>query len=97
MGLKTVLPSNGIEKCNCAVPSPDDAKVLGLDPITPSALYLVLSRVTSSSVLNNVHVGTRDREPKYIDSSGLLYKCKYNQTYTAQECCGSRDGIIWLP
>ena len=88
--------SNGIEDCFCAVPSFDDARTLGLDPVAPVAVCLVLLKVISNNALSNIHVGTRDLGFKYVDVSGTKYVCRCNATFDAHECCDSTDGMIWL-
>ena len=92
------LPSNGIEDCNCAIPTPQDAQTLGLDAVFPIAVCLVLLKVLSKDATKNIHSGKRDvgvHEAGYFDSKGFPYHCVCNATFTASECCGSRDGIVW--
>ena len=95
-GPQDCVPSNGIEDCNCAVPSPDDARTLGFDPVFPVAVCLVLLKQTTNKALNNINVRSRDLGASYLDTEGLPYQCRCNQTFTAEECCGSKDGIVWL-
>lgn len=75
--------SNALESCSCAMPSPADTRTLGLDPVAPVAVCLVLALTTISSPLNGRGV------PQYVDERGLAYQCRCNSTYTSNECCGS--------
>ena len=96
-GPQDCAPSNGIEDCYCAVPSFDDARTIGFDPIAPAAVCLVLLKVKSNHALSNIHMGTRDLDLKYVDTVGSEYVCKCNVTFDAQQCCDSTDGMVWLP
>lgn len=77
------------DQCFCAVPSPQDARKLGLDPVAPVSVCLVLVGAAVSSLAG------RD-EIKYLDETGAEYHCPCNRTYTAPACCGSKDGLIGL-
>lgn len=75
------------DQCFCAVPSPQDARKLGIDPVAPVSVCLVLAGAAISSLAG------RD-ETKYLDETGAEYQCPCNSTYTAPACCGSKDGLI---
>lgn len=76
-------------QCFCAVPSPQDARTLGLDVVAPVPVCLVLAGLAVESLAG------RD-ERKYLDERGMEYQCPCNSTYTAPVCCGSSDGMVWL-
>ena len=79
-------PSDSDHDCSCAYPSPEHAIKLGFDPLFPAAVCLVLA---AGSLLG------RDL-PTYVDSRGVPYKCRCNQTFAANECCGPKDGMVWV-
>ena len=95
-GPQDCVPSNGIENCYCAIPSYDDVKTLGLDPLYPAAVCLVLLKIMDKTALTNIHFGMRSLKTRYVDGAGFPYVCRCNETFSAQECCGSRDGKIWF-
>ena len=64
----------------------------GLDPVVPAAVCLVLAHI---SVDASKWIGSRD-VPRYIDSAGAPYQCPCNISYTGNECCGTRDGMVQL-
>ena len=79
--------SEADDQCFCAVPSPQDARKLGLDAVAPVPVCLVLVGIALTSLAG------RD-EMKYLDETGADYQCPCNSTYTAPTCCGSKDGLI---
>ena len=81
--------SNVNDYCFCAVPSPQDARTLGLDVIAPVPVCLVLAGLAVSSLAG------RD-EIKYLDEQGLEYECPCNSTFTHTACCSSKDGTVWI-
>ena len=66
--------------CNCAFPSSDDAKTLGLDPVAPIAICLALF---SSSLKGNSLGGKRGlgSTPSYVNSRGVPHTCRCNATF----------------
>lgn len=76
--------------CFCALPSPDDAHRLGLDPIASPFVCLSLALGISIGGL-----GRRDVK-RYVDQKGWEYRCPCNETFVAPECCGVRDGMVFL-
>ena len=82
-------PSDSVDSCLCALPSPKDSRTLGLDPITPKTICLALALAITG-------ISGRD-VPQYLDERGSPYQCACNSTYIASECCGSVDGRVWLP
>lgn len=89
--------SSGLDlyACDCAYPNEGDARMLGLDPVAPPSICLALEK--GAFGLRSGLVGRRDRGlgvGRYTDANGIPYQCRCNATYTANECCGKRDGII---
>ena len=89
-GPQDCSPTGVQADCNCAYPFPDDAVSLGFDPVFPVAVCLVLVNLAASG-----KVSPRNT-PKYVNSRGETYRCLCNATYVAPECCGSKDGMIYL-
>ena len=85
-GSQDCAPSDSDHDCSCAYPSPQDAMKLGFDPVVPADVCLVLA---VRSLLS------RDI-PTHVDGRGVPYQCRCNETFTVNECCGSRDGMVWL-
>ena len=84
--------------CSCAFPTSEDAHTLGLDPVVPAAICLALFM---SSLQGNSFVGKSSslngrNAPKYVDGRGLPHTCRCNETFVADGCCESKDGIVWL-
>ena len=79
--------------CFCALPSIEDAALLGLNYFSTGAICLVLASVSSQMASSDL--GRRDFTPKYIDQQGNPYICPCNATYAGNKCCGT-DGMIWL-
>ena len=80
--------------CTCAFPNAEDARILGLDPVAPPSVCLSLSRA-----IFGITPGLSGRDEKaieYADEYGVPYNCRCNSTYTGNECCGSKDGMVWL-
>ena len=71
--------------CACAIPSGEDAKALGLDPVFPVAVCLVLMHSNFGG--KGGLIGRREGKP---------WRCLCNVTFAHGECCGSRDGMVWL-
>ena len=88
-GPKDCSSSEVDDQCLCAVPSQQDARKLGLDPVAPVSVCLALVGAAVSSLAG------RD-EIKYLDEIGAEYQCPCNRTYTAPACCGSKDGLIGI-
>ncbi len=76
--------------CFCALPSPDDAHRLGLDPVASSFVCLELALSVSIGGL-----GGRDVK-RYVDEKGWEYRCPCNETFVAPECCGVGYGRVDL-
>ena len=91
-GPKDCAPTFGFYACDCAFPNAEDAQVLGLDPVAPPSICLALDNVNFGLHSSLIH---RD-EPRYVDEEGVPYQCRCNTTYVGNECCGSRDGLVWL-
>ena len=70
--------------CACAIPNAKDAKALGLDPVFPAAVCLVLMHSTFGGTGRLIG---RGEEP---------WRCLCNATFSHSQCCGSKDGLIWL-
>ena len=66
------------EDCLCRMPSTEEARALGVDPIVPAALCLGLASVFGREL------GSLEEQ---VD-------CLCNATYIAPACCHSRDGIV---
>ena len=93
--------------CSCAIPTLEDARFLGLDPVAPVAVCLALF---ASSIKQNSLGGKRalmsrgdsadwgpiglSAESTYVDIRGLPHTCKCNLTFTSDACCRSRDGMV---
>lgn len=83
-------PGDAEDDCFCAIPSAQDAKTLGLDPVAPVSVCLVLAlAITGIS-------GRDDSSSRYLDGRGEPYQCPCNVTYISNECCGKRDGMVWV-
>ena len=75
--------------CFCALPSLEDIRKLGLDPVAPVAVCLAL--------MYKVNKGLSGRDvERYVDQEGQNYRCLCNATLVAEECCGARDGMVYL-
>ena len=88
-GPQDCSPGSSDHGCSCAFPFPEDAMKLGFDPVFPVAVCLVLAHVATS------HVNPRDA-PKYVNGRGEPYQCLCNATFMAPECCGSKNGVVYL-
>lgn len=75
--------------CFCGIPSPKDSMVLGLDPVAPVPVCLVLGQ----AMTNGLH--GRNTAIRYFDERGLPYQCLCNATFVSERCCGSTDGVIY--
>ena len=93
--------------CSCALPTVDDAKTLGLDPVAPMAVCLALfaSRIKVGSYngkRSQLIDGMKDHDshqpfPKgitYVNDKGVRHTCKCNATFQADVCCASTNGIV---
>ena len=80
--------------CTCAFPNTRDAKGLGLDPVMPVSVCLVLMTAAFGNKQVPGRLGGRDASP--VDSEGVEWLCRCNMTFTHNLCCGSRDGMVWL-
>ena len=66
------------EDCLCRMPSMEEARALGVDPVVPAALCLSLASVFG----------------RELESLEDQINCLCNATYKAPACCHSRDGIV---
>ena len=66
--------------CLCRIPSTQEAHSLGVDPVASAALCLSLASVFGRS----------------LDHHKAPVECLCNATYTAPECCQSRDGMVQI-
>ena len=79
--------------CDCAVPNTEDAHQLGLDPVAPPSICLSLDLMAfGKSFLHGRDERGNDGQAR----ERMPYQCRCNATYTGSECCGSRDGMVWL-
>ena len=85
--------------CDCAYPNEGDARALGLDPVAPPSICLALNKVAFGLVSGLVGRDGDGIEKlgRYVDEEGTPYRCRCNATYTGTECCGKRDGMVWVP
>ena len=92
-GQSDCSPTKGGYGCDCAVPNTEDARFLGLDPVAPPSICLSLNLLAfgAKSLQGRSYWGS-----ELVDERGVPYQCRCNATYTGMECCGSRDGIVWL-
>lgn len=81
-------------ECDCGLPNVEDARVLGLDPVAPPSICLSLSLLAFGGKPSLQ--GRDGAGAGHVDQEGVPYQCRCNATYTGSECCGSRDGIVWL-
>ena len=81
-------PSGSQDTCLCALPSPEDARKLNLDPVGRKTICLALALAVTG-------ISGRDL-PQYLDDRGSPYQCACNSTYISSDCCGSKDGKVWL-
>ena len=89
-GPQDCSPSSSDHGCNCAYPFPEDAQQLGLDPVVPVAVCLVLAYVAKTHEVGARSVGG------FRNSNGELYQCLCDETFASPKCCGSNDGIVTL-
>ena len=112
-------PDNSIG-CRCALPTFEDARRLGLDPVSPIAICIALFQtiVSSSSKKHpprridptgeGIISGSTTSRPysekdesyssaavRYHDSDGNARTCRCNETYVADQCCLSTDGMVF--
>ncbi len=92
--------------CSCALPSGQDARRLGLDPVAPIAFCLALYKSSlgisqlggKRNVLGErMEMGYRVNErgvSAYVDKRGVPYTCRCNETFVGDACCRSRNGIV---
>lgn len=73
---------SGEDGCFCALPSPQDSRRLGLDPVAPMAVCLALVHAAVSGGIMGREVG------RFVDERGEMYRCLCNETYVSHECCG---------
>ena len=75
--------------CYCALPSPADARALGLDPLFAPAVCLALAHIAITHIPGRV--GGRDTETKpnhsYLNELGEPYRCLCNSTAASPYCC----------
>ena len=92
------------DECVCAEPSWNDIKNYGLSPVVGKSVCLVLALaatgISGRDLVGGVFEGGEDgfglERRRYVDESGEAYQCRCNGTFVAEECCGSRDGMVWL-
>jgi len=96
-------PGDSQRDCFCGLPSPKDAYTLGLDPISPVSVCLVLALTVAGISGRDVPVlegGFAAPAPapalQYLDERGEAYQCPCNSTYISSSCCGVKDGMVWL-
>ncbi|KAL8731132.1 MAG: hypothetical protein Q9181_004415 [Wetmoreana brouardii] len=77
-------------QCHCAVPSPQDVRVLGLDPVAPPLVCLALLAAAKTAS----GLAGRDRG-LFLDERGLEYRCACNETFVSESCCDSSDGLVY--
>lgn len=97
-GQSDCSPAQDGYACDCALPNVEDAQVLGLDPVAPPSICLSLGLLAFGFVSRHKS-GLQGRDGVgsiYVDEGGVPYQCRCNATYTGHECCGSRDGMVWL-
>ena len=82
--------------CSCAFQNQEDARIPGLDPVSPPSVCLSLNKVTFGLLPGSRLSGRGEKATEYVDEAGVPYKCRCNGTYTGNECCGSGDGTVWL-
>ena len=68
------------EGCLCRMPSMEEVRASGVDPVMPAALCLGLGSVFGRDL------GILEEQ----------VECLCNATYVAPACCHSRDGVIWF-
>ncbi|KAL6714894.1 hypothetical protein ACLMJK_007154 [Lecanora helva] len=79
-------PSDSTDSCVCALPSPKDARTLGLDPVFPKTVCLALALAITG-------ISGRD-VPQYLDERGSPYQCACNSTHISNECCSRSNGQL---
>ena len=83
--------------CDCAYPNSEDAQTLGLDPVAPPSICLSLASVNFGlSTLSTLLIPRGEETLGEVGEQRAPYRCRCNATYTGNECCGSRDGMVWL-
>ena len=76
--------------CFCALPSPNDAHNLGIDPV--ASPFVCLALVSSTLVGSLAGRGIRG----YIDERGEEYQCLCNETFVAAECCDLSRNLLHM-
>lgn len=96
-------PGDSQKDCFCGLPSPKDAHTLGLDPISPVSVCLVLALTVAGISGRDVPAIDVDtsaqgyaQDSHYLDERGQAYQCPCNSTYISSSCCGVKDGRVWL-
>lgn len=87
-------PGDSLDDCFCAIPSPQDARTLGLDVVAPVSVCLVLALAVGGISGRDDGDGVVGR--RYLDERGVAYRCPCNGTFVSSECCGRRDGMVWV-
>lgn len=84
-------------QCVCAYPNLQDARLLGLDPVMPASICLVLVNLAfgANKLAVTGNLNGRDA-PLAMDGRGDDWLCRCNATYAHNACCSSRDGMVWL-
>lgn len=77
--------------CFCALSSYQHARTRGLNVVFPIAVCLVRLRELAAgySLIREVQ--------SYVDELGVPYQCLSNDTFMSNLCCGSRDGMVYVP
>ncbi len=70
--------------CACAIPTAKDAQALGFDPVFPVAVCLVLMHSNFGGEGGLIGRGLESQQ------------CLCNATFIHEECCQSKDGMVWL-
>ena len=96
--------------CSCAFPSVDDSRTLGLDPVVPVAVCLALfasnfndkpfggkrALKVGDGITHELSSKHDSKKGLYVNREGIPHTCRCNATFLADECCASKDGIVWI-
>lgn len=84
--------------CSCALPSVDDARTLGFDPVAPVAVCMALfiSSIQRQKIAGGTpsSLGGRDVQMQFVNAENVPHTCRCNETVIADACCVSSSQTL---